>query len=61
MKVRFIVEVELPHRVTLEEMRQYIEDEVKAGVGQLHPADPLFDLDRDSVKVTIRHRMKRKP
>lgn len=47
----FIVTLELPERAAVDELRQYIEEEVKAGVGQRPPDDPLFNLNRDSVRV----------
>lgn len=50
-KMRFVVELNLPPGVSVADMRRYIEDEVKANVGQLHPDDPLFRLDRNSVEV----------
>jgi hypothetical protein len=49
--VAFIVHVDLPRNVSVLRMQQYILGEVQAGIGQLSPMDPLFDLDRSSVKV----------
>jgi hypothetical protein len=54
MRARFLVSLDLPSGVSLEQMRQYIEDEIKTNIGRLPPDEPLFDLDRDSVKVSVR-------
>lgn len=52
----FTVEVELPRGVTIARMRQYIEFEIKANVGHYPPDDPLWSLDRNSVKVYPRRK-----
>ena len=51
-KTRFLVTLDLPPKVTLKQMAAYIANEVKCGVGQMMPDEPLWNLDRDSVKVT---------
>ena len=51
MKRQFIVEVEMPEDVTITEMSNYIHGAVGCECGSLHPDNPLFDLDRDSIKV----------
>lgn len=51
MKVSYIVTLELPADVGIEEGAAYIRDEVRAGCGGRSPDDPLFHLNRDSVKV----------
>ena len=51
-KVSYTVYVTLPENVSVLRFQQYIEDEIKANVGRLPPADPLFHLDRKSVIVT---------
>lgn len=53
MKQRFVVEVDIPSGVSVQEMKDYIFGEVRAGIGGLPPEDPLFHLDRTSVKVTL--------
>jgi hypothetical protein len=53
MRAKFTVECELPSRVDAEEMRDYIEGEVRSGVGRFGPADPLFHLNREEVQVFI--------
>lgn len=50
-RARFLVTLDLPPRVSPEQMAAYIEQEVKCGVGQMMPEDPIFALDRDSVRV----------
>jgi hypothetical protein len=50
----YVVMLACPLGVSSERMRQYIEDEIKANVGHLHPEDPLFNLDRDTVDVSIK-------
>jgi hypothetical protein len=47
----FLVQVELPDGCTVEDMRRYIWDAVGTWKGQLHPDEPLFDLDDESVLV----------
>lgn len=51
MRYRFVVEVDVPSGVTPEEFREYIETEVQANVGRYPPEEPIFHLDRKSVKV----------
>ncbi len=50
-KILFTVTVDLPGTATVEEMRAYIETEVRAGSGGRSPEDPLFYLDKESVEV----------
>jgi hypothetical protein len=52
-RVDVIVSAEIPLEVTLTKWMEYVEDEVKAGVGSRSPRDPLFSLDRNSVQVTV--------
>ncbi len=53
MRTKFIVSVEIPLGATEADMKGYIEDAVSTWAGSLNPHDdPLFDLDRDKVKVT---------
>jgi len=47
----FTVEVDLPGKVTMPQMRQYIVDAVRGWKGQYDMGHPLFDLDRASVTV----------
>lgn len=52
MKTRqFLVTIEIPRGATVEEMRTYIWDAIVTLKGGLSPDDPLFDIDRDSIKV----------
>lgn len=51
MRRMFIVQVEMPEGCTVDDMRAYIWDAVATWRGQLHPDEPLFDLDGDSVRV----------
>jgi hypothetical protein len=50
-KAYFTIEVDLPDGVSASEFRAYAETEIRAGKGGLHPDDPLFNLERSSVKV----------
>jgi hypothetical protein len=52
-KRSFIVTLEVPSGVTIGAMCGYIEDEVKAGIGHYPPEDPIFNLDRSSVRVRV--------
>lgn len=49
--MKFLVELNAPSACSWEDVAAYIALNVKAGVGALHPNDPLFDLDKDSVLV----------
>lgn len=51
MKRRFEVTLDLPRNVSVEEMPDYIRNEVRSGVGHFVPGDPLWNLDRESVSV----------
>ena len=57
MKGKFKVTVDLPKGVTQVEMGEYIKQSIRTMAGSLHPDDPMFDLDRDSVKVSVFRRM----
>lgn len=50
-RARFLVTLDLPPRVSPEQMAAYIEQEVKCGVGQMMPEEPIWNLDKDSVRV----------
>lgn len=52
----YVVAVERPDGVTHAQMVGYIEDAVRTHKGCFSPDDPLFDLDKDSVKVKVRGR-----
>lgn len=53
MKMRcFVVTLDMPSGVSVNAMKDYIRSWVASGKGSLHPADPLFHLDGDSVRVT---------
>jgi hypothetical protein len=52
VKYRFVVEVDLPSGVSPGEFRDYIETEVQANVGCRMPEEPIFHLDRKSVRVS---------
>jgi hypothetical protein len=49
--MQFIVTLLPPPTATRSECLAYIDRAVRVECGQLHPEDPLFDLDRDTVKV----------
>jgi hypothetical protein len=56
MKSRHVVvavECDLPPGVTQAQFKQHVVDNVQAGCGCLHPDDPLFHLDRKTVRATI--------
>lgn len=52
-KITYLVELEYPEGVPAKRMKEYIEEAVGHWKGQCHPADPLFDLDEDSVRCTL--------
>jgi hypothetical protein len=47
------IECDLPPRVSAAEFRKYLIGEACAGVGCLSPDDPLFHLDRSTVRGTV--------
>lgn len=49
---KYTIELEKPVGVTHEEMMDYIETEVCAGVGGMDPGEPIAKLNRDSVAVS---------
>ena len=51
-----VVTIGLDTGVTRQDMRAYVEDEIKASFGGQRPEDPLFGTDRKSVKATLPHK-----
>ncbi len=51
MKRQFIVTVEMPEEATPADVKRYIHDAVQTWKGQLHPSDPMADLDYSKVRV----------
>lgn len=47
----FLVTMDLPRGATVADAKKYLEDEIKAACGGLNPMEPLFNLDRNSVRV----------
>lgn len=47
----FVVSVAIPEGVTTGDMTAYIEQAVRTWAGSKSPDDPIYDLDRASVKV----------
>jgi len=61
MRRGFIVNLTMPPCITIEEMKSYIKSAVSAWKGQLHPEDPLFDLNEDTIIVShIPHKQRRR-
>lgn len=58
---RYSVTLMKPPGVSHPRMVEYIEEAVAAWMGQLHPDDPLFQLDASTVKVVRGRRKKRVP
>jgi hypothetical protein len=52
-KIWFLVGMDIPSGADPAELMEYVQTEVKAGRGARDPHDPIFNLDRDSVTVTI--------
>lgn len=50
MKVYVLIEADLPKGMDEEDFGSYAQDSVRACVGGYHPNDPVFQLDRKSVK-----------
>jgi hypothetical protein len=60
MKVSFVVSLDVPEGSSVTDVKDYIEDAVRTwcgslrsagGYGEDDPGDPMFYLDKDSVKV----------
>ena len=49
-KVYVLIEADLPRDMDEEDFASYAQDSVRACVGGYHPDDPVFQLDRKSVK-----------
>lgn len=56
-KVAMIIEFDLPEGASEDDAESYTLDAVHSYCGGLHPDDPMFELDRNSVVV---HGAKRK-
>lgn len=50
-KTLFLVELVLPPGMSQTNMCYNIADAIKSEVGHHHPQEPMFNLDRDTVKV----------
>lgn len=55
-KKKFTVEVEIPDGMDADDMAAYIEESVRTWSGSKDPQDPIYGLDRGSVKVTVQRR-----
>jgi len=51
MKIEVTVQIEVPMNVYIDDVKEYVRDAVKTHCGGLHPEDPMFNLNRDSVKI----------
>jgi hypothetical protein len=57
--VTFLVTMAVPSGADVEDLREYVQTEVMAGCGARDPRDPIFDLDRESVTVSLYGRMQK--
>ncbi len=48
---RFLVTVDLPWGITVENMRQYIKDAMSCEMKDYHPDDPMTQLDITTITV----------
>lgn len=48
---KFIVTTEIPEGATVTGMKEYIKEAISAWKGGLPPEDPIFDLNREKIKV----------
>lgn len=60
MKAKFTVTLDMPEGMSKGDMKQYIEDAVKSWAGCYPPNEPVFDLNRNSVKATHQRKKKEK-
>ncbi len=49
-KAYILIELDLPMHMDDEDIAAYVQDSTRACVGGYHPNDPVFSLDRKSVK-----------
>ena len=56
----FRVSVVVPEDVTDEDMKEYIAEAVGTWKGQMHPDEPLYELDYKTIKVTRINKKRRK-
>jgi hypothetical protein len=54
MRRSFRVSLEMPEDVSVDEMQQYIADAVGSWCKGCDPDSPIFELDRDTVRVARR-------
>lgn len=55
-KITLQVTLEAPDGANLNQVRDYVAAAIRSHCGGLNPAeDPMFDLNRDSVKVSVRN------
>ena len=59
MKKKFVVTLEMPEGVTISEMKEYINEAVALWCKSYNPQEPLFDLNRNKVKVTSKRKERR--
>ena len=50
MKAYILIEADLPRHMDEDDLGAYVQDSTRACVGGYHPDDPVFQLDRKSVK-----------
>lgn len=48
-----VVTLDVPDGVRLTELREYVFDAVRVMAGSLPADDPMFHLDRESIKVDV--------
>lgn len=52
-KANFLVTVVLPEGVSIQRMREYIDDSVKTMKGCKDPEDPLYELQHRHIRVQM--------
>jgi len=61
MKMSFLVELEIPAGVSVEDACAYVKNAVATECGSFNPQNPLFHLDRRSVRAVYVKNQQRKP
>ena len=56
MKKQFVVTLEMPECVSIKEMKEYINEAVAVWCKSYNPNEPLFDLNGNKVKVTLKRK-----
>lgn len=58
MQKKFIIELDMPPGVSIKRMKTYLKNATSTYCGSLHHKDEIFNLDKDTIKVSTATRCK---